>query len=236
MGDATNRIAFISGSDETGLDGEVVLTRSATGLQISVDGGEPEAIGAGISAVTTDATLTGDGTSGDPLKVAVPFAPATVPTGWTEVAITPGQNVDITLVGNTAYCIEISGYLVNGTASASTVSIQPNNVSTNQDTQEVAGAGGSSAADQVAALMICYCDASRASAFDCRFYMKVGIPRILKGSYTYLGAANDLTGNSNYGGLWTDTTTAITSLRIHSDQAAGIAAGSVIRYRIIPLA
>ncbi len=180
--------------------------------------------GGGVESVTGDSV---DNT--DPLNPII-----TSPGGWTEVAVTPGQNVDITVTGETAYCIEVSGYIVNGNTGASTLSIQPNASAADGFYEEVSGQNTTPLAYKAAYMGFGGCGTSLGVTFQFRMFLKTGIPRQYFGSYTQMlnGTIIDTAGSVH--GVWTDTTTAITSLRLHSDRANGFQAGTVIRYRLLP--
>ena len=65
---------YVSGAAGAGFDGLSILSGSATdGHVMTADGSGGvawEASSGGLSAVTSDATLTGDGTTGNPLGIA----------------------------------------------------------------------------------------------------------------------------------------------------------------------
>lgn len=64
-------LRFIPGDETVGEDGDVLLTRTATGLQISVDGAAAIPLEAGgESAVITAAPVSGDGTVLTPITIA----------------------------------------------------------------------------------------------------------------------------------------------------------------------
>lgn len=154
---------------------------------------------------------------------------------WTEVTVTPGQNVDITVAGNTAYCIEVSGYVVNGNTGPSTISIQPNASAANGYYQECSAQNTTPLGFKSNYMGMAGCGTSLGCFFNFRMFTKTGIPRFYTGTYTQMLSSTVIDTAGTVGGVWTDTATVITSIRLHSDMANGFQAGTVIRYRIIPL-
>ncbi len=155
---------------------------------------------------------------------------------WTEVAVSAGQDVDITVAGDTAYCIEVSGYVINGNTGASTMSIRPNAVSTDGYYQEIAGQNTTPTAFKTTYMGFAAVGTSLTGHFQFRMFLKTGTPRAFFGSYIQMLNATTIDAAGSVNGVWTDTSTAITSLRLHSDRANGWQAGSIIRYRTIAAA
>lgn len=160
-----------------------------------------------------------------------------VPHGWTRVDVdVNAQDVDITFNGETGYGIEVIGYAPNNNAAGSTLTVQPNNLSTNQSYQESVAASGTVSGVTGASLVVAFAAASGSTAFNFTMITKSGAPRFYFGNYTYRNSSNAIVGSSVTAGVWQETATAITSIRIHSDRTDGIKAGSYFLYRAVPLA
>jgi hypothetical protein len=155
-------------------------------------------------------------------------------TGWTRVDVSSNkQDQDFTVDGQSYTIAEFIGYVPNNNAAAATLTLQPNAVSTGQSAKEIAfdsAVGGAN----YATLYVGLAPASGFMQFNLRVLLKTGTKRYTSGDYTYVASTDVVTGISTTRGQWTDTTTAITSLRFHSDRADGIKAGSVFWYRLTP--
>ena len=113
-------------------------------------------------------------------------------------------------------------------------------MSTNAASQDVEGTdsgAGAATAFRDTKLVIGYtgAEANAQCLFSFRFFMKTGNIRFYNGAYTLISAAGGATTHAAIGGVWNETATAITSLRLHSDKADGFKVGSYILWRAIPL-
>jgi hypothetical protein len=190
--------------------------------------------GGGGSVVADGVSLDGVGTLADPLAIIPGYVTALG--GWTRIdqSIT-GQNMDIAVTGDTAHVIEVIGYSVNANAGASTVSVQPQGAATNTKFQGI-GSGSSDVTfgEHSTALAQCaFAPGSGAASFQFRMYLKTGTVRFYHGSYTSISGANAITNHGSLSGIYADTSTAITSVRIGSDRADGMASGSFLLWRAI---
>lgn len=157
-------------------------------------------------------------------------------TAWTRIPVTVNaQDQDITFDGESNFSVEVFGYIINAQASASTLTIQPNALSTNGSYQELFGAAGAPGATSAASMLCGFNAASAHGWFSFRMFTKTGTVRPYDGQYTAMSGALAITSTDVTSGRWNDTSTAITSLRIHSDQANGLGVGSYFVYRFTPL-
>jgi hypothetical protein len=163
-----------------------------------------------------------------------------VPHGWTRVAVTDSdvQDIDITFDGEAGLVFEAMGLFTNNNAEDATYTIQPNQVSTNQKSQDTestpAGAASGFSSNNLA---IGYAKASGGKcSLSFRMATKTGDMRWLHGAYDQISAVPAIVNHGNVGEFWNDTSTAITSLRLHCDKSAGFKVGSYIYWRAMPLA
>lgn len=195
-----------------------------------------EDTGGGGGTVETDSTLSGDGSSGDPLgiqsgnvaavqAVMIPAVTATV-----SGAAATDVDLDLSALGDGDY--EIAFSIIAGAAGSVNLTVQPNSVSTNQQCvncyQSIGGtpsAGGATASNlYLVALNTGY----KAQG---RFYLKkVGALHF----YHSDGCVFDGSDAGKFGyvvnGRW-NVAIALTGIRIHSDTASGIGVGSVFTAR-----
>ena len=230
--------------------GEAVLSSDGDGNpQVKLPDGSTAPIGGG--GVADGVTIEGTGTSLDPFA-GIPASASNAGTmsaadktkldglaanGWTVITLNSNaQDQDITFTGENGGTIEVEVYVKNASAGAATYSIHPNAVSTNQKYLEVYGVFGNVTAAEAdgTSLVVGFCSASHEGAFSFRMTTKTGVPRIYWGRYQYFGASNALSGASSTAGVWNETATAITSLRIHADQTTGLGSGTIIRWRQVP--
>ena len=160
---------------------------------------------------------------------------------WTSVPVlTNKQDVDITVDGETAWSIEVYAVAVNNNASVSTYSVQPNTLTTNQLYWDVEGIDGGVPETSVFAAAEMDVGFAGVSGGYCvmkfQFFMKTGTLRSIIGTWSQYTNVPAFAGISSYQTIWTDTTTAITSVRLHSNRTDGWKAGSLVTYRIGPLA
>jgi hypothetical protein len=127
---------------------------------------------------------------------------------------------------------------VTSTSAQSTITIQPNAGSTNATSQDIEGSSSSAGAFNDTKLVVGYtANAANANCqFDFRFLGKTGNLRTYTGSYTMISEAGAATLRGSIGGCWNDTSTAITSIRLHSNKSDGFKVGSYVLYRIVPVA
>jgi hypothetical protein len=140
---------------------------------------------------------------------------------------------DIPVDGQAFSAIRITIRVKNGSASAITsLTVQPNAVSTNQASSMVRVSGGTIVDVQTSALDLSNEIAGSASSGHGvaigTLWTRTGFRRGWMCQYFNQDTSGDTMLSSNVGGQWTDTTTAITSIRILSGTASGIGAGSEI--------
>ncbi len=192
----------------------------------------------GSGVVFTDGvTIDGLGTPLSPISSLGPRA-------WTRIdVVANAQDIDIPIVGETAYSVEIHAVGLNNNAAVSKYTLQPNNLTTNQLYTDIEGLITGAPQTSVfndATLAIGFAPVAAGASpgvciMDFRFFMKAGTLRTGKGSWTQLSNAGVVGATAHQTLIWTDTATAITSLRLHSNQVDGWKAGSHVLWRAIPL-
>lgn len=219
-------------------EGQRALKIDGDGNAVLVEpGGQSAALGGTV--VADGVSVDGTGTAEDPIAVVPSYILGLTGAGWTRVDVEANaQNLDITVDGETGYVFEALCYFTCPAGTGSTYTLQPNAVSTDQEYLEIYGNQADAAAAASAAnLTIGFAPATGGkSVARFTFVMKTGTVRLLFGDYINLSALNAMATYDTLGGVWVDTSTAITSLRIHSDQATGIGDGSYILWRTVGLA
>jgi hypothetical protein len=129
--------------------------------------------------------------------------------------------------------IRITVRIKNGSASAITaLTVEPNALATNQSSTMVRVSGGTIVDVQTTTLDLSNEIAGSASNGHGEavgvLWTRTGFSRGWVCQYFNRDTSGDTMLSSNVGGHWTDTTTPITSIRILSNVASGIGAGSEI--------
>ncbi len=187
--------------------------------------------GGGGDVVADGVTIDGEGTELSPLSSLGPRA-------WTRVDVVADvQDLDIAWVGATGYSIEIIGVITGGQAADDAVyTVQPNAVATGQVTQAADGQTSTAGAFKTTDLVFAYTPDPGGFAYArVTFVTAVGGRRPMFGQYLYETAGGASQFHASFVGRWSDTSTAITSIRIHGNVAEAIGAGSYFLYRSIPL-
>lgn len=140
-------------------------------------------------------------------------------------------DVDFTgLDGDTDEIYRILGRIV--VVGLEDITLQPNNITTNQASRFLQSGGSGTSADLLLANSEDGFD--RLRTFDATFWAKknpngVAVNRVLHSFYTILAAATTQANSPGFNGaVWNETTTNVTSLRIHAATASGIKNGSTI--------
>jgi hypothetical protein len=195
-----------------------------------------EDTGGGGGTVDTDGTLSGDGSSGDPIGVQAANVAAlqavTSPAVTGTVAGSAVQNVDLDLsaLGDGDY--EVT-FTVLAAATCS-IYVQPNSVSTNQRCANIFAIDGASPELQIGVGAFLYMvGLTNGYQAQGRFFIrKVGSTHLYHCDVATYDGSSPPVGKNAYiiNGTW-DVATAITGLRIHSDTAASIGVTSVFTAR-----
>lgn len=207
-----------------------------------------------VSATATDVDAS-DATSGQPTSYAIVREIGTIITTGNsgiefldEIVLTAAADqVDFGASGNGAFLRALDGdtdavYIVEGTwvkgvAAASDLSLQPNNLATNQETSRVDSVnGGAASVGTFAGLHLATASATFVAddviGFGARLAAETGEYRAFRSQAAAVGPGVD-SAVTTFGGGWSENSTNITSLRILCSEEDGIGAGSVFRlYRI----
>ena len=196
-------------------------------------GSYPEEGGGAVTA----APASGAGTVASPVTVTAAAMTTAESTAYDSITTLGSASADIDisgLAGDTDGDYEFEGVLLlEGNASANIVTLQPNNLSTNQTGRTVfavhgTGADGSNTSSLLVAGPTNTADST--CVFRGRLSSKSGRVRV----FTCTSMSTQTNGDS-FGydtvAYWTGTATAITSLRFHSSIALGFNIGSFVRLR-----
>lgn len=157
-------------------------------------------------------------------------APKVAYVGGTLISGSGQQTIEVTgLLGNSVDCYIVEYYLVNGAGGAVAYEIYPNGTDPGNAARTQGDSGGAgftvddelhinnSTNDIVQGTMEVYPKSGKSRLFLLRHVAHANTANL--SGLTYINA----------GGVWTNTATQLTSIRIHSSHATGVGVGSYIR-------
>ncbi len=203
-------------------------------IQYTTNDADYAGIPAGASAITTAAPLSGDGTLGDPATIAAGAIPYTALTSNDVIAtlVAPASNLDISsLAGDTDGDYEFWYDLLVLKNAANTITLQPNQLATNQSGEALYSAGGiPGGQDETTMHMGANTDAANDIHIVGHGFLtsKSGRLRFFQCQSNYTTAVK-ITWISS--ATWDDSATVITNLRFHSSISSGLLTGSFVRLR-----
>ncbi len=203
-------------------------------IQYTTNDADYAGIPAGASAITTAAPLSGDGTLGDPATIAAGAIPYTALASNDSITtlVAPAQDLDITgLAGDTDGDYEMWWSLIAVANAGNVVTLQPQQLATNQSGEALISAGGTPAgADLTDMRLGTNNDAGNDHTMVGHGYLtsKSGRTRFFQCVNNYTTSVNI---QFNTTVQWTGTATIITNLRFHSSIAVGLGTGSFVRLR-----
>jgi hypothetical protein len=221
-------IDFVTGADRTGPVGTVRLSRGASGLEVSIDGAAPAAIGGGgdgtVESVVEGSNINVDATDpANPVVSVLPDINISTLLSASDTITLSGLNGDVD--GEYQFDAEL---LIN--SASPTVSFKPQSQASNL--LAVTGSFLQGSVNHTDWILGRVSSDPWTFASGDKLYI-TGSLRAATGRIRMLSMSGffDLSTNNElvFSGIWTDTTTNLTSFQILGNQASAFAAGSWLR-------